>query len=107
MPWLLPPWTAAPLVGWNVAATAFIAWIWFTVAGMDAASTAKHAAIEDPSRATAGLILILAGVVRERGRPLASRGVRHRRAREGDDRRGRLGERDPFLGDRAHRVHAA
>jgi uncharacterized membrane protein len=24
------------LIGWNVAATVFIAWIWFTVAGMDA-----------------------------------------------------------------------
>jgi uncharacterized membrane protein len=61
--WLATPWQAAALVGWNVAATAFIAWIWFTVAGMDAASTAKHAAIEDLSRSTADLILILASVV--------------------------------------------
>jgi uncharacterized membrane protein len=61
--WLATPWQAAALVGWNVAATAFIAWIWFTVAGMDAAATAKHAAIEDLSRSTADLILILASVV--------------------------------------------
>ena len=61
--WIATPWQAAALVGWNVAATAFIAWIWFTVAGMDAAATAKHAAIEDLSRSTADLILILASVV--------------------------------------------
>ena len=61
--WLATPWQAAALVGWNVAATAFIAWIWFTVARMDAAATAKHAAIEDLSRSTADLILILAAVV--------------------------------------------
>jgi uncharacterized membrane protein len=61
--WLATPWQAAALVGWNVAATAFIAWIWFTVAGMDAPATAKHAAIEDLSRSTADLILILASVV--------------------------------------------
>jgi len=61
--WLATPWQAAALVGWNVAATAFIAWIWLTVAGMDAPATAKHAAIEDLSRSTADLILILASVV--------------------------------------------
>lgn len=60
--WLATPWQAAALVGWNVAATVFIAWIWFTVAGMDAAATARHAAIEDLSRPTADLILILASV---------------------------------------------
>jgi uncharacterized membrane protein len=60
--WLVTPWQAAALIGWNVAATVFIAWIWFTVARMDGASTAKHAAIEDISRSTADLILILASV---------------------------------------------
>src|SRR5678816_3406688 len=60
--WLVTPWQAAALIGWNVAATAFIAWVWFTVAGMDGAATAKHAAIEDISRTTADLILILASV---------------------------------------------
>ena len=56
------PWQAAALIGWNVAATLFIAWVWVTVAGMDGAATAKHAAIEDLSRPTADLILILASV---------------------------------------------
>ena len=60
--WLATQWQAAALIGWNVAATVFIAWIWFTVAGMDGAATAKHAAIEDLSRPTADLILILASV---------------------------------------------
>ena len=60
--WLVTPWQAAALIGWNVAATVFIAWMWFTVAGMDGAATAKHAAIEDISRPTADLILILASV---------------------------------------------
>jgi uncharacterized membrane protein len=60
--WLATPWQAAALIGWNVTATVFIAWVWFTVAGMDGAATAKHAAIEDLSRPTADLILILASV---------------------------------------------
>ena len=59
---LATPWQTAALIGWNVAATVFIAWMWFTVAGMDGAATAKHAAIEDISRPTADLILILASV---------------------------------------------
>ena len=60
--WLATPWQAATLIGWNVAATVFIAWVWFTVAGMDGESTARHAAIEDLSRPTADLILIIASV---------------------------------------------
>ena len=60
--WLATPWQAAALIGWNVAATVFIAWIWFMVAGMDGAATAQHASIEDLSRPTADLILIIASV---------------------------------------------
>ena len=60
--WLATPWQAAALIGWNFAATVFIAWIWFMVAGMDGAATAKHAATEDLSRPTADLVLILASV---------------------------------------------
>ncbi len=59
---LATPWQAAGLIGWSVAATVFNAWIWLTVAGMDGTATAKHAAIEDLSRPTADLILILASV---------------------------------------------
>jgi uncharacterized membrane protein len=60
--WLATPWQAAALIGWNVAATVFIAWVWFTVARMDGAATAQHASIEDLSRPTADLILIIASV---------------------------------------------
>jgi uncharacterized membrane protein len=60
--WLATPWQAASLIGWSVATTVFIVWIWFTVAGMDGAATARHAAIEDLSRRTADLVLILASV---------------------------------------------
>jgi uncharacterized membrane protein len=60
--WLATPWQAAVLIGWNVAATVFIAWVWFTVAGMDGEATARHAATEDLSRPTADLILIIASV---------------------------------------------
>jgi len=60
--WLATPWQAASLIGWDVAATVFIAWIWFTVGGMSSAATARHAAVEDLSRRTADLVLILASV---------------------------------------------
>jgi uncharacterized membrane protein len=60
--WLATPWQTASLIGWDVAATVFIAWIWFTVAGMGSAATARHAAVEDLSRSTADLVLILASV---------------------------------------------
>ena len=60
--WLATPWQAASLIGWDVAATVFIAWIWFTVGGMSSAATARHAAVEDLSRRTADLVLISASV---------------------------------------------
>jgi uncharacterized membrane protein len=61
--WLATPWQTASLIGWNVAATVFIVWIWLIVRGMDGAATAQHAVIEDLSRSTADLVLIFASVV--------------------------------------------
>jgi uncharacterized membrane protein len=61
--WLATPWQAAALIGWNVAATVFIVWVWLIVRGMDGAATAKHAVIEDLSRRTAELVLIFASVI--------------------------------------------
>jgi uncharacterized membrane protein len=61
--WLATPWQTASLIGWNVAATVFIVWIWLIVRGMDGAATAQHAVIEDLSRRTADLVLILASVI--------------------------------------------
>jgi uncharacterized membrane protein len=61
--WLATPWQTAALIGWNVAAIVFIVWIWLIVRGMDGAATAQHAVIEDLSRGTADLVLILASVI--------------------------------------------
>jgi uncharacterized membrane protein len=59
---LFTTWQIAALIGWIVAATVFIVWIYLSVGGMDGEATARHAAIEDASRPTADLILILASV---------------------------------------------
>ena len=59
---LFTTWQIAALIGWIVAATVFIVWIYVSVGGMDGEATARHAAIEDASRPTADLILILASV---------------------------------------------
>jgi len=59
---LFTTWQIAALIGWIVAAIVFISWIWLNVRGMDGEATARHAAIEDASRPTADLILILASV---------------------------------------------
>ncbi len=59
---LFTTWQVAALIGWIMAAIVFISWIWLNVRGMDGEATARHAAIEDASRPTADLILILASV---------------------------------------------
>jgi uncharacterized membrane protein len=59
---LLSPWQAAALIGWDVAATVFMVWVWLIVGRMDGEATATHAVIEDLSTRTADLILILASV---------------------------------------------
>jgi uncharacterized membrane protein len=59
---LFTTWQIAALIGWIVTATVFIVWIYLSVGGMDGEATARHAAIEDASRPTADLILILASV---------------------------------------------
>jgi uncharacterized membrane protein len=61
--WLVTPWQSAALIGWDVAATVFIVWVWLIVRGMDGEATEQHAVVEDLSRGTADLILILASVI--------------------------------------------
>jgi uncharacterized membrane protein len=61
--WLATPWQTAALIGWNVAATVFIVWVWLIVRGMDGEATARHAVTEDLSRSTADLVLIFASVI--------------------------------------------
>ncbi len=55
-------WQAAILVGWDVAAVCFLMWTWARVGPTDAASTKRHASIEDRSRPIAEAIVLTAGV---------------------------------------------
>jgi len=54
------PWEAAVLVGWDVMATGYLIWSWWTIGRSDSAATARRAKIDDPSRAVADLILVSA-----------------------------------------------
>jgi uncharacterized membrane protein len=59
---LMLPWQLAPLLGYDVAAALYVASIWLTVWKLDARQTARHAEREDPTRAAADLILLVAAV---------------------------------------------
>jgi len=59
---LLDNWLLAPATGWAAAAVLYIGWVWFSIAPMDAATTAAHATREDPSRGITDLLLILASL---------------------------------------------
>ena len=53
---------AAPLIGWDILAMVFCAWVWSTVWRLDAEPTARHAQREDPSSDLADLVLVGAAV---------------------------------------------
>jgi uncharacterized membrane protein len=53
--------SVAALVGWDTAALVFVAWVWLTVPGKDAAETALAAQAEDASRTSGEAVLIAAG----------------------------------------------
>jgi hypothetical protein len=100
---LFTTWQVAALVGWIVAATVFIVWIYLSVGGMDGEATVRHAAIEDASRPTADLILILASVTSLVGVGLSLLEASSRPGfGEGDHHGGGLDDRHPLLGDRPH-----
>ncbi len=54
-------WQAAVLVGWDAAATAYLVWVWATLARSDAAATRELATREDPSARIADPLIMLAG----------------------------------------------
>lgn len=54
------PWQPAVLIGWDVAAAVFIAWVLSHVLGSDALTTALVARTEDSSRAAADVMLLAA-----------------------------------------------
>ena len=53
---------SAPLIGWDILAVVFCAWVWSTVWRLDAKSTASHAQRESPGRDLADVVLL--GAVR-------------------------------------------
>jgi len=53
---------AAPLIGWDTLALVFCGWVWSTVWGLGAESTATHAKRENPSRDLADLVLLGAAI---------------------------------------------
>jgi uncharacterized membrane protein len=59
---LLGAWLLAPAIGWAAAAILYIGWVWLAIWRMDAPTTAAHATREDPARAIADVLLILASL---------------------------------------------
>jgi uncharacterized membrane protein len=55
-------WQAAILLGWDVAVTIFLAWIWSIIGPRDAPRTREVAVREDPSIAVADTVIVTAGV---------------------------------------------
>ncbi|WP_029291531.1 DUF1345 domain-containing protein [Cellulomonas sp. HZM] len=53
----------ALLVGWAVAALVFVGWTWLALWPMNARATAAHATREEPTRAGAHVLVLLAAVV--------------------------------------------
>ncbi|HUD39105.1 MAG TPA: DUF1345 domain-containing protein [Streptosporangiaceae bacterium] len=53
---------AAPLIGWDILALVFCAWVWSTVWTLDAESTSRHARREDPSSGLADVVLLGAAI---------------------------------------------
>lgn len=58
----LASWKYAPLAGWDTAAIVFLAWVWLSIKNRDAQATANLAVREDPGRAVADILLVLASV---------------------------------------------
>ena len=59
---LMQTWTTGVLLGWMAAAVAFLVWTWITIWPMDPAGTARHAVREDPGRAAADVVVLVAAV---------------------------------------------
>jgi uncharacterized membrane protein len=55
-------WQTGTLVGWDVAAAVYVVWTWTTIWRLDPAATARLALREDPGRATADALLLVASV---------------------------------------------
>jgi uncharacterized membrane protein len=60
---LVGPWWLVPLSGWDCGALLFLGWMWRSLSRLDGEQTRAQARREDPSRASADLLLIGASVV--------------------------------------------
>lgn len=52
-----------PALGWDVAASTLLGWIWFAIWPMGPEDTASHATRDDPTRAVSDLVVLGAAVV--------------------------------------------
>jgi uncharacterized membrane protein len=52
----------ALLAGWDAATLIYILWTWYTVLSLDERSTKTHAVREDPGRAAADILLVIASI---------------------------------------------
>lgn len=59
---VLGEWPYAPTVGWCFAALLFSSWVWLSIGRQDATQTQAHASREEPSRATADLLVSLLNI---------------------------------------------
>ena len=55
-------WSVAVLCAIDVATGVYVIWVWATIGGADAATTARLARAEDASRAAAEAVLVAAGI---------------------------------------------
>jgi len=60
---LVFPLGLTPLVGWDVAALAYMCSVWVSIRRLDAEHTARQAVWEDPTQGAADLLLLAAAVV--------------------------------------------
>lgn len=55
-------WALAPLAGWAIASASFLSWIWLDLSRLDSKLTAEYAVREDPSRAAADSVVLIASI---------------------------------------------
>lgn len=53
----------SPVIGWDVACITYVLWAWLAVRKLNDEQTREHATREDPTRASADVLLIIASVV--------------------------------------------
>lgn len=57
------PWQVVPLLAWSATALIYVASVWLKIGRLDAVATSEVATAEDPRRATADLLLLVASVI--------------------------------------------